>query len=78
LVRKICDFIKVDFSDLVKDSEESLGKDQSYMLNSNKIRTKLSWKNNIGLEKGIISTIEWVDRNLDILKNLPHEYIHKV
>ena len=77
LVRKICDFIKVDFSDLVKDSEESLGKDQSYMLNSNKIRTKLSWKNNIGLEKGIISTIEWVDRNLDILKNLPHEYIHK-
>ena len=77
LVRKICDFIKVDFSDLVKDSEESLGKDQSYMLNSNKIRTELSWKNNIGLEKGIISTIEWVDRNLDILKNLPHEYIHK-
>tara|TARA_B110000881_G_scaffold197985_1_gene194480 strand:- start:367 stop:1365 length:999 start_codon:yes stop_codon:yes gene_type:complete len=77
LVRKICDFIKVDFSDLVKDSKESLGKDQSYMLNSNKIRTELSWKNNIGLEKGIISTIEWVDRNLDILKNLPHEYIHK-
>ena len=31
----------------------------------------------IDLEEGIESTIKWVDRNLDILKNLPHEYIHK-
>ena len=31
----------------------------------------------IDLEKGIALTIEWVDSNLDTLKNLPHGYIHK-
>jgi dTDP-glucose 4,6-dehydratase len=77
LVMKICEFIEVNFSDMVEESEERLGKDQSYILNSDKIRKELGWKDTIDLEEGIVSTIEWVDRNLDILKNLPHEYIHK-
>ena len=77
LVIKICKSIDMNFYDLVEESEERLGKDQSYMLNSDKIRKELGWKDTIDLEEGIASTIEWVDRNLDTLKNLPHEYIHK-
>ena len=77
LVMKICELIKVNFSDLVVDYEDRLGKDQSYNLSSKKIRKELGWNDTIDLEEGIASTIEWVDRNLDTLKNLPHEYIHK-
>jgi dTDP-glucose 4,6-dehydratase len=77
LVKKICEFIKVNFSDLIEESDERLGKDQSYMLNSDKIRRELGWKDAIDLNEGIASTIEWIDSNLDILKNFPHEYIHK-
>ena len=77
LVMKICDMIKVNFTELVEESEERLGKDQSYKLDSNKIRKELGWQEVIDLEVGIASTIEWVDSNLDTLKNLPHEYIHK-
>lgn len=77
LVKKICDFLNVDFSDLVEDSEERLGKDQSYKLDSDKIRKEFGWHDKIDLEKGIISTIDWVDSNIKILQKLPHEYIHK-
>jgi dTDP-glucose 4,6-dehydratase len=77
LVIKICKIMNVNFSDIVQESEEKLGKDQSYKLDSNKIRNKLSWLDSINLEEGISSTIEWVDNNLDILKTLPNEYIHK-
>ena len=77
LVMKICNFMEVNFSDLVEESEDRLGKDQSYLLNSKKIRKELGWKGTIDLEEGITSTIKWVDKNLDILKELPHKYIHK-
>ena len=71
------DDIEPDITDLVDESEERLGQDQSYMLNSDKIREELGWKDSITLEAGIMSTIEWVDRNLNVLKNLPNKYIHK-
>ena len=77
LVRKICEMIDVNYTDLVKETEERLGKDQSYMLNSEKLRMELEWKDRIDLEEGIATTIEWVDKNLDILKNLPDKYIHQ-
>ena len=77
LVKKICQLLRVDFTDIVKESEERLGKDQSYKLDTTKIRRELSWQDTIDLEQGIKSTIAWVDRNLDLLRNLPGEYIHK-
>ena len=77
LIMKICSLINVEFIDLVEESEERLGKDQSYKLDSGKIREELGWHDTVELEEGIASTIEWVDNNLDLLRNLPHEYIHK-
>ncbi|MFC2118138.1 GDP-mannose 4,6-dehydratase [Bacteroidota bacterium] len=77
LVKKICEFIEVNFSDIVEESEDRLGKDQSYLLNSEKIRLELGWKDNINLNEGISTAIKWIDNNLDLLKTLPHKYIHK-
>jgi dTDP-glucose 4,6-dehydratase len=77
LVIKICEIMLVKFSDLVEDSDERLGKDQSYMLDSIKLRKEQKWKNNINLEEGLLSTIKWIDESLETLKNLPHKYIHK-
>ena len=67
----------MNFYDLVDESEERLCKDQSYKLDSGKIRKQLGWQDTIDLDDGITSTIEWVDSNLETLKNFPHEYIHK-
>ena len=77
LVEKICKLMNVEFSDFIEQSDERLGKDQSYNLSSEKIRKELGWKETESLENGIKSSIEWVDNNIDKLRNLPLNYIHK-
>ena len=54
LVEKICDLTNTSFSDLVNVSDDRLGKDQAYLLDSNKLRNDFSWQNEINLEEGVI------------------------
>ncbi len=77
LVEKICELTNIKFNDLVEITEDRLGKDQAYLLDSNKLRNDLKWVDNINLDNGLIDTLNWVDKNLDKLKNLPADYVHK-
>ena len=54
-----------------------IGKDHSYKLASEKIRSKLSWEETKTLDEGIMSTVDWIDNNIDFLSKQSHEYIHK-
>ena len=73
----VCGITKVDFRDLVEDSKETLGKDQSYLLKTDKIRGELGWRDSISLDEGIRLTVEWIDNNLVTIKDLSHEYVHR-
>ncbi len=77
LVQKICEITNFPFENIVKEVGERLGKDQNYLLDSNNIRRKHNWTDNIQLEEGIKETINWIDNHFDKIKNLPWEYIHK-
>ena len=77
LVEKICELTGVEFEDLAEVSEDRLGKDQAYLLESSKLRQELIWKDNISLEAGLKETLNWIDTNLEVLKTLPADYIHK-
>lgn len=77
LVKMICETIDVDFNSLVLSSNERLGKDQSYKLDSTKLRNEFKWSEKTFLKDGIEQTVDWIHSNFDILKNLPHNYIHK-
>tara|TARA_B110000003_G_C16606234_1_gene517631 strand:- start:457 stop:1443 length:987 start_codon:yes stop_codon:yes gene_type:complete len=77
LVNKICNIAKINFDDLVNESDERLGKDQAYLLDSSKLRNDLNWKDLISIDDGLSETMKWVDYNLDILKRLPSNYEHK-
>jgi dTDP-glucose 4,6-dehydratase len=63
--------------EFVVNTNERLGKDHSYALDSGKIRSELSWRDVISLEAGIDRTIRWVASNLEALKKMPAMYIHK-
>ena len=78
LVQKICNMCDVEFSNIVDISEERLGKDQSYLLDSEAMRNAHSWENKISLSSGIKETIQWVDDNFEVLCKLPWTYNHKV
>jgi dTDP-glucose 4,6-dehydratase len=78
LVERICERCGVAFSDVVEESGERLGKDQSYLLDSTSIREACGWSDQVSLEYGLTETLTWVDGHLDQLKNLPWSYQHKV
>ncbi|MAQ88903.1 MAG: dTDP-glucose 4,6-dehydratase [Rhodopirellula sp.] len=77
LVEQICRLAGASFSELVQSSEERLGKDQSYLLDSSAVRQVHGWTDQVSLKEGLRETLEWVDANLATLKTLPWSYQHK-
>ena len=78
LVEKIFNFEnKEDFRKVVKIAKERLGKDQSYLLDSSKIRFNFNWNDEVSLDKGLQDTFIWIKNNLSIMKTLPWNYQHK-
>lgn len=77
LIHKICAKLNVSFSDLVIESPDRLGKDQAYHLDNGKLRKNFKWSHNISLEQGLDYTIDWVEKNLELLKTMPDQYEHK-
>ena len=77
LVELIARQLNSDFDKNVDVVGERLGKDASYLLDSTKARDTLDWKDQISLEQGIEETISWVKDHLDILRQLPFDYVHK-
>lgn len=77
LVTKIFSMTNSNFENLVINVDERLGKDQSYLLNSDKLRKVHSWSDKVNLELGLEDTLSWIEKNLSILKDLPWDYQHK-
>lgn len=77
LVQKICDLTNVAFDDVAEVSQDRLGKDQAYLLDSEKLNSELGWKESISLDEGLRRCSEWVSENLDILRTVSPVYRHK-
>ena len=77
LVQKIATRMNVNFDSLVEATPDRPGKDFAYQLDSEKIRTELGWRDEINLDQGIERTIAWVESNLEALRDMPTEYIHR-
>ena len=78
LVEQLCALTDVDFSKVAEVSADRLGKDQAYLLESKKIREQFGWSEQISLETGLQETLQWLDTNLETLKQQPDTYQHKV
>ena len=77
LVKMIFDMLNSDYDKFVQLSNERLGKDQSYLLDSSKLRNIHGWSDKISLNLGLTQTIDWVEKNISTLEKLPWSYIHK-
>tara|TARA_Y100001970_G_scaffold258688_1_gene338843 strand:- start:6622 stop:7617 length:996 start_codon:yes stop_codon:yes gene_type:complete len=76
LVKTICNINKRSFKQIVSIGNERLGKDENYSLSSKKLKNDLKWKPAHNLEKGLLFTTKWIEEEINILKKLPHKYIH--
>ncbi len=77
LVERICSKLDVDFNSCVEVVGERLGKDAAYMLDSSKLRKTLDWDVRIDLDQGLDECIAWVKENLDAMKLMEWNYVHK-
>ena len=77
LVKKICKKMSYNFDDLVVISDDRVGKDKNYYLNSKKIREGLNWNDKIKIDGGIQRVINWLEVNFKDLNRIPSKYIHK-
>ena len=77
LVERIAELVGIPFQTLARVSEDRLGKDQAYLLDSAKLRRELGWRPTVGLGPGLEETLAWIDAHLARLAELPHHYIHK-
>ena len=77
LVEMIAHSVGVDFSQCVAIVADRLGKDDAYLLNTQKIQKELGWRARTTLEEGIAQCVQWVRTHIDIIETLPLEYIHK-
>lgn len=77
LVKKICDLLYIHFDKFVEMTEDRPGKDAIYSMSTKKSEYELQWKPTVSLTQGLQKTIGWVQKNIDVIKTLPLEYIHK-
>ena len=78
MVKEICHLTNSNFEQIVNIKNERLGKDQSYLLDSEKMRKTFNWKDTISLDEGIKDTIEWVEKNYSYFSNIPWNYLHRL
>jgi len=77
LVEMICNLMGKRMTDVVEEVGERPGKDHAYLLDDSATRAVFGWTDEIELEIGLASTVEWFTANYDRLKVRSQDYQHK-
>jgi len=77
LVESIATSLGRDFDDAVDFVNGRLGEDTAYLLDYSKAQRELKWEPLRTVEQAIQDTIAWITNNLQVLRRLPDQYIHK-
>lgn len=74
LVETIAKVMEIPFEQLCQITEDRLGQDSRYWLDSSAIKRDVNWELQISLEQGIKEMADWGKRYIDILKDWPTDY----
>lgn len=77
LVHLICQTMEVDYESFIEISADRPGKDALYSMSTIKSEKELQWFPKIDLKDGLNKTIDWIRSNIELIKTLPLQYIHK-
>jgi len=77
VVEEICSQMGVEFDDCVETTPPRIAQDAAYLLDCTKARTEFGWRPRLSVGDVIRETIDWVKDNLDRLRAIPADYIHK-
>jgi len=77
LVELVCDGLNVPADLVIEDAPERPGKDAEYWLDDSTIRRELGWSDEIRLQDGLRTTVDWYRENFKRLAGESLEYKHK-
>lgn len=77
LVELISVKLGVCFENAIEISPDRPGKDQAYLMSSEKAQRELNWYPQIDLEEGTDRSIRWISSNFNELSKISWEYRHK-
>lgn len=75
LVAKVAEGLKIPFNQLCEVTDDRLGQDSQYWLDSSAIKEDVGWEAEISLEQGIAEMVAWGREYLDYLKTVSPEYV---
>ena len=75
VVERCANALNLKIDDIAEISEDRLGQDSRYWLDSNKISNEFGWKQEIFWDEGLQEMVEWGEKYLDDIKNLETGYI---
>lgn len=74
LMETVAKVMEIPFEQLCQITEDRLGQDSRYWLDSSAIKRDLGWEPRISLEEGIKEMVEWGKTYLDQLRDWPMDY----
>lgn len=77
LIKIICEKMGRKIENCVEIVGDRLGQDAKYVINSDKVRKELGWRQKVELNEGINEVIAWVNEYYDELSKMSMIYIHK-
>jgi len=77
VVHSLCDLMGHDYESSAVATEERLGQDAAYVINSSRARQEFGWAPTIPLEDGLSGVISWVEDDWEEVSVQPLIYIHK-
>ncbi len=77
LVQRIGEKLSISDQDLFTVSEDRIGKDKAYLLDSQHLIETIGWECNVSMDEGLDRCIEWVQKDLSSLESASDQYVHK-
>ena len=78
VVEKISKINGREQEEFVKISEDRLGKDQAYLMSSEKAKKILGWSVKYSFDEGLLECFSWIKHNLKDIKDSSLNYDHKI
>jgi len=75
LVEKTAEALGMPFEELCTITDDRLGQDGQYWLDSSAIKKDIGWEPQISIEEGLKEMVEWGRKYLDYLKEWPQNYV---
>ncbi|MFM8984688.1 MAG: NAD-dependent epimerase/dehydratase family protein [Planctomycetia bacterium] len=77
VVEEICRQMGARFEDCVETTPARLAQDPAYLLDCTKARTEFGGPPKLTVADVIRETLDWMRKNLDRLRTIPADYVHK-